>query len=93
MSFLLDCPNCGKRPVGEFTFRGELSSRPDPQADFSAWVDYVFLRHNNRGKQTEWWYHRGGCQRWFLVTRDTNNNTQHKSFWFKDRHHHLSKSK
>ncbi len=92
MSFLLDCPNCGKRAVSEFTFRGEITSRPDPQADFSTWVEYVYLRDNICGEQTEWWYHGGGCRRWFLVTRDTQNNTHHKSAWFNDHNCNLSES-
>lgn len=91
MSFLLECPNCGQRAVSEFTFRGEHSLRPAAEADFSAWTDYVFLRENKWGQQAEWWYHRGGCKRWFLVKRDTGNNTQQESFWFEDRHHHLEK--
>ena len=93
MSFQLECPNCGKRAVSEFTFRGELTSRPDARADFSAWTDYVFMRDNKRGEQAEWWYHRGGCKRWFMANRDTNDNTQQQCFWFKDRHNHLEKSK
>ena len=45
---------------------------------------YIFLRENKKGTQTEWWFHRSGCQSWFLVERDTTNNTDHKSFWYKD---------
>ena len=28
MSFLLPCPNCGPRPVDEFTCTGEVTVRP-----------------------------------------------------------------
>ncbi len=84
MAFLLECPNCGKRNVGEFTYKGEYSPRPAPEADFAAWADYVFFRNNAKGRQIEWWYHSAGCQRWFLVTRNTTNNTDHQSFWFSD---------
>ncbi len=89
MSFMLTCPNCGKRYVSEFAYRGEYQSRPDPKAPFEDWTDYVFMRENARGRQVEWWYHRGGCKRWFLVRRDTSNNPDHLSFWFEDRHQHL----
>ena len=32
MSFLLPCPNCGKRSVYEFQFGGEMRSRPPVDA-------------------------------------------------------------
>lgn len=84
MSFRLTCPNCGKRSVSEFTFKSEFKDRPASDADFTEWADYVYFRENNRGRQTEWWYHRRGCQSWFLVERDTTRNTDHQSFWLKD---------
>ena len=89
MSFLLACPNCGKRYVSEFTFRGEYQPRPKAGAPFEQWTDYVYMLENARGPQVEWWYHRGGCKRWFLVKRDTTRNTEHVSFWFEDRHAYL----
>ncbi len=85
MSFLLSCPNCGKRPVQEFTFKGEYQKRPAPDAPFEAWTDYVFMAANRAGRQTEWWFHRNGCQRWFLTERDTTDNTDHRSVWFEKR--------
>ena len=84
MSFQLNCPNCGKRAVSEFTFKSELKTRPAADADFSEWTDYVYFRENNMGPQTEWWFHSSGCQSWFLVERDTTNNTDHRSFWYND---------
>ena len=84
MSFQLNCPNCGKRAVSEFSFKCEYMERPEADADFNEWGDYIFLRENKKGTQTEWWFHRSGCQSWFLVERDTTNNTDHKSFWYKD---------
>ena len=82
MSYQLNCPNCGKRAVSEFTFRSEYLKRPTPDANFSVWADYVYFRKNKMGHQTEWWYHRSGCQSWFLEERDTTNNTDHRSFWY-----------
>lgn len=84
MSFLLDCPNCGKRPVAEFAFRGEYKRRPSPGDPFEAWANYVFMAKNRRGEQIEWWHHRSGCQRWFLVRRDTTDNSNHTSFRFEE---------
>lgn len=84
MSFQLNCPNCGKRSVSEFSFKSELKNRPSANAKFDEWADYVYFRENKMGKQIEWWYHRSGCQSWFLAERDTKNNTDHISFWYKD---------
>ena len=44
---------------------------------------YVYFRKNTIGEQIEWWYHKSGCQSWFIVERDTTNNIKHKSFWYK----------
>lgn len=75
MSFQLICPNCGKRSVNEFVYQGEWRDRPAATANLSTWSDYVYLRDNHKGVQAEWWYHRSGCQSWFVVERDSTNNT------------------
>ena len=80
MSFRLTCPDCGKRHVNEFTFHGELRERPAPDAPFDRWVHYVRRAVNRHGMQVEWWRHASGCGRWFLVHRDTGDNTRHESF-------------
>ncbi len=80
MSVQITCPNCGKRPISEFSCRGEWRDRPAPDADFSRWAEYVYLRENRQGLQVEWWYHRSGCQGWFVVERDTTCSTRHRSF-------------
>ena len=74
MSFLVPCPNCGPRDVYEFRFGGEYQKRPGPDALSEAWVEYLYLRANEAGAQTEWWYHRLGCRTWFLAVRDTRTN-------------------
>ncbi len=71
--FQIDCPHCGLRPVTEFRFGGELTHRPRG-GDLRQWADYVYNRENVAGTQTEWWYHRAGCQRWFKARRDTVTN-------------------
>jgi sarcosine oxidase subunit alpha/sarcosine oxidase subunit delta len=72
--FKIECPNCGRRNVSEFRFGGQVQARPKDPSDEAAWVEYLYLRANPAGVQTEWWYHRMGCQRWFRLERDTRNN-------------------
>lgn len=68
---LINCPYCGARNVSEFRFGGEYKTRPaDPITD-AAWIDYLYMKENRLGQQTEWWYHRAGCGTWFLAERDT----------------------
>jgi sarcosine oxidase subunit delta len=74
MTFLLDCPNCGPRDVGEFRFQGEVTVRPGGRLSLRALTDYVYFRANVAGVQREWWYHRAGCGLWFLADRDTRTN-------------------
>ena len=70
---IIDCPCCGARPADEFVCRGDARlSRPNPEtADRSAWVGYVYLRDNPKGRLDEYWHHAGGCRSWLIVTRDT----------------------
>lgn len=78
MSFLLTCPNCGRREVTDFGFGGEVSSRPRVRPSFAELNRYVYFRRNAAGRQREWWVHRSGCKRWFLAERDTTTN---EVFW------------
>jgi len=79
--FQIECPNCGKRNVSEFRFGGEVLTHPAAPGGGSAWVDYLYLRTNSSGTQTEWWYHRMGCQRWFKALRHTSTNEVVNTFW------------
>jgi len=92
MSFQLNCPNCGKRAVSEFTFKSEFKNRPAAEAEFSEWTDYVYFRENNMGRQIEWWYHRSGCQSWFLAERDTLKNSDLIRIWYVDLGQHSKNS-
>ncbi len=85
MSFLLACPNCGPRSVYEFEFGGEYHPRPSVSAGASEWAHYLHFRVNAGGPQTEWWYHRQGCKRWFLSERDTTTNEVRTTFWPEER--------
>jgi sarcosine oxidase subunit delta len=73
---LLERPNCGPRNVQEFRYGGEYNPRPKKplETDERAWTEYVYMRANKMGVQTEWWYHRAGCQLWFLAVRHTKTN-------------------
>ena len=74
MSFRIPCPQCGERSVYEFRFGGEYTKRPQSGADEDEWYQYNFLRRNEMGSQTEWWYHRLGCRQWLRAVRETRTN-------------------
>ena len=73
---LIECPNCGERNSGEFRFGGEYNPRPAESDKISAeeWTEYLYMRDNLSGEQLEWWFHRAGCDLWFLARRDTYTN-------------------
>jgi heterotetrameric sarcosine oxidase delta subunit len=69
---LIDCPYCGSRPSEEFTYLGDASLvRPAIDATMDAWLDYVYLRDNPKGRMHEYWHHGGGCRSWLVLERDT----------------------
>ena len=74
MSFLLSCPFCGPRPVDEYAYFGEVTTRPSGSPTLRELTDYVYFRDNVAGVQREWWQHRTGCGEWFLAERDTRTN-------------------
>ena len=78
---ILNCPNCGKRSVGEFRFGGEYNPRPNaPEiVGDGAWSEYLYMRKNPSGFQKEWWYHNSGCGVWFLAERDTKTQEVFKT--------------
>ena len=82
---ILTCPNCGERNVSEFRFGGEYAPRPsDPSAPTDeAWADYLYMRENRLGQQTEWWYHHAGCGLWFLAERHTKTNEVARTYLWK----------
>lgn len=79
---LVDCPHCGQRNSSEFRYGGEYNPRPvDPMAQTDAeWADYVYMQNNKLGIQKEWWYHRLGCQSWFVAERHTGTNDVQKTW-------------
>ena len=80
MTFQIPCPNCGLRPVDEFTTTGETRERPTGSPSQRELSHYVYFRRNTCGVQNEWWYHRFGCELWFLAERDTHSNYVAKTY-------------
>jgi sarcosine oxidase subunit delta len=80
----IDCPNCGPRNVQEFRYGGEYNPRPpEPMAVMAEeWTDYIFMQNNEQGLQKEWWYHRAGCQLWFLAERHTKTNEISRTYYW-----------
>ncbi|MBA3778247.1 MAG: sarcosine oxidase subunit delta [Chloroflexi bacterium] len=72
----IPCPTCGRRPVEEYRFGGELRGVPDRITDpIERDVDYVWMFDNVAGVTTERWFHQAGCRRWLTVRRDTTTDT------------------
>ena len=69
---LIQCPWCGARDQGEFTYAGDGTvRRPSHDASEKDFVEYVYLRDNPRGPHRELWQHTGGCRRFLVVERNT----------------------
>jgi sarcosine oxidase subunit delta len=81
MTFVVPCPNCGPREVDEFSFGGESTKRPEPGSPEAELTRYLYFRRNVQGWETEWWYHRDGCRRWFLAERHTVTNRFRNARW------------
>ena len=81
MSFTIKCPNCGDRSVYEFRFGSEVKPRPNADASDEEWQRYSYADRNEAGIQKEWWYHRLGCQQWFVARRNTVTNEVLSSFF------------
>ncbi len=72
----INCPSCGRRPVEEYSFGGELRGVPDRITDpIERDVDYAWMYDNIRGITSERWFHQAGCRRWLTLRRDTSTDT------------------
>ena len=66
------CPNCGVRDEIEFRFGGEAGiERPDVTVNDERWSSYLYVRQNTKGVHPEIWCHVHGCNKWFVVERNT----------------------
>ena len=72
----ISCPNCGERDVREFTYLGsaKMLNRPDGDAGFEAFYDYVYLRDNPSGANPELWQHESGCRSCLHVIRNVTTH-------------------
>lgn len=71
---LITCPWCGPRDEVEFAFGGpsDIDLPADPKSvDDRTWAEYLFMRGNVKGPQSERWVHIWGCRQWFNAIRDT----------------------
>lgn len=70
---LINCPHCGPRDQGEFTYQGDATlHRPDPESSgLAAWNAFVYDRANPAGDHSECWQHSGGCRAHLIIVRDT----------------------
>jgi len=72
----LVCRNCGRRPVDEFSYGGEVRAVPDWITDPAARdIDFVWMSSNVDGPTAERWFHAAGCRRWTTIDRDTATDT------------------
>ncbi len=70
---IIVCPWCGKRDVGEFTYKGDgMVKRPVmTETALEPFEAYVYDRGNPAGSHKEIWQHSGGCRSHVLVERNT----------------------
>jgi heterotetrameric sarcosine oxidase delta subunit len=71
---VITCPHCGPRNSNEYSFGGELTSRPGMDAELAEWRRYLYMKNNVAGWQEEQWFHVSGCRRFLLVERNTTTN-------------------
>ena len=73
MSFLIACPHCGPRPQPEFAYGGTAGPHQEA-AMLDPLSEDIYFDDNVAGEQLERWFHRFGCERWFVARRDTRTN-------------------
>lgn len=73
---LIGCPYCGPRAEIEFRYAGQAHLvRPRGPAELNnEWVEYLYLRKNEKGVHAERWRHIHGCGRFFNALRDTRDD-------------------
>ncbi|HIE78080.1 MAG TPA: sarcosine oxidase subunit delta [Candidatus Thioglobus sp.] len=78
------CPHCQMHLEEEdFSYSGEaLIARPNNPSSISddEWGDYLFMRKNPKGRHVEQWQHSSGCRKFFVIERNTIDNTIYSSY-------------
>ena len=69
----ISCPHCGERDLREYEYLGaaKLLARPEGSTGFH---DYLHLRENPAGVNTELWQHTMGCRAWLHVLRNVTTH-------------------
>lgn len=73
----IPCPHCGHRNADEFIYGGDNDQRrPENPEEFSdaAWCEYIYTVPNVKGITREYWRHKRGCNRWFVIQRDSRTD-------------------
>lgn len=69
------CPHCGPRNSDEFTYQGEVASRPDVgDTEAAEWRRYLYMKDNVSDWVDERWFHVSGCRRFLMIERHTATN-------------------
>lgn len=72
---LVPCPHCGPRNSSDLRHVGESKPRPNPStASEKEWRTYLYMKENVADWNTETWYCRRGCRKYFKVERNTATN-------------------
>ena len=74
----IPCPHCGYRNADEFIYGGDSDKRrpanPEEVSD-AGWSEYIYSVPNVKGVAKEYWRHKRGCNRWFVIQRDSRTDT------------------
>lgn len=65
----IDCPHCGPRAQGEFTYERTVDSVVKLDAAPDEAMAALFTRANPRGVDDEIWRHTFGCRAWMVLSR------------------------
>jgi sarcosine oxidase subunit delta len=72
---LIECPNCGPRVSGEYSFLGENTEQPAAGAqDIAAWRRYLYFSANSPSWTQERWIHSHGCNQVVDIRRHRTTN-------------------
>ncbi len=71
---MIRCPWCGYRPLQEFSYQGDATSKrpedPDSVSD-QDWYEFVYIWDDPKGWHDEIWHHIQGCRKHFKARRNT----------------------
>jgi sarcosine oxidase, subunit delta len=72
---LIECPNCGPRVSGEYSFLGDITEQPPTEPhDIEAWRRYLYFSENSPSWTHERWIHSHGCNAVIELRRHRTSN-------------------